>query len=549
MIKFFKYFSIFFLITFSIKGNSQVTLLPFAFEGRDSLLNCKIIERYEDLVKYINLYVNPSTATEDRYHLNISIFRLLSDDLVSGVKVGIYDKSLENKTNIPYNRSDYIRILNELSNFNYVYQKEFLGTGAPYSTRKQTNIESSISTDFGINYRSPYYHFGMDYLENSVKSDEVSSTIRSSSKVDFKKYLMLKKLRGRFSKMISKKKYEVRGEEYVEKRNAYYQLCKTSYDQRDTIRNEDCLVKFKELSRLEFKLRSLEIKFQVIYESEVDDYREEEKRLKKSLASCNCPVPEPPRDEDGDGYSYIVDLDDNNPNVYPGAPIDCDQWGDDDNCDGVLDLCCEDKDGDGFYSSLDCDCIQNLKSEDILSKCDCDDEDPTVFPGASIDCTNSSSDDNCDGKRDTLQMQIGDEIQLSKMDNFYPPFGLTNFGKDRSFYAYSGLILAGVGSTVYHKVQSNKWSQKYEAAETFRAQDEFYEEANKNHKRFLLSAAFTTGVYLTSLVDLRIRYALYNKIREEIKERNAGCALIYEIELNPIDITLVGIGPSLKLRF
>lgn len=540
----------FFLIGFN--SLAQVELLPFDFEGRDSLLNCKIIERYEDLIKYINQYVDPNTATEDRYHLNISIFRLLSDDPIYNSAVGINDISLEGKKNINYNRSDYLRLLNDLQNFSYVYQKEFLSTGAPYSRRKQTQIQNPVQTDFDISYRSPFYHFGFDYIENSVKSEEITSDLRASSKINFNKYLMLKKMQGRFSKMITEAKYEANGVDYTNKLNSYNEYC-VNYDSRDTIRTAKCQNDFEEIIKLERKLRSLEIKFQSVYEYEIDNFKKEDRKLRESLKECNCPEIEQPFDNDGDGYSYIVDCDDDNIDVYPGAPINCDKWGNDDNCDGIPDVCCEDKDGDGFYSSIDCDCTDNLDSEYLFDKCDCND-DPinggaSIYPGASIDCTNNYDDDNCDGLKDSFQLQIGPEIELTFADNLYPPYGLTNFAKDRRFYIYSGLMLAGIGSSIYHKVQSNKYYTRYESAETFRIQGSNYINANNNHKRFVVSAAFTAGVYLTSFIDLRIRYAKYNNIRNEINQRNAGCALIYNIELNPIDLTSVGVGPSLKMRF
>jgi len=502
------------LVLWSLKSFGQVELLPFDFEGRDSLLNCKIIERYEDLVKYI--------------------------------------ESLEGKKNKIYNRSNYLRLLNDLQNFNYVYQKEFLSTGAPYPTRKQTQNINPVSTDFGADYRSPFYHFGFDFIENSVKSDEVNSSLRSSVKIDFKKYLMLKKMQGRFSKMIPESKYYAVGEEYMEKLSAYNNYC-IDYDRRDTVRTADCESDFADIVKLEKKLRALEIKFQSVYESEVSSFKKEDRKLRESLAECNCPEIEKPLDEDGDGYSYIVDCDDTDNTIYPGAPINCDNASTDDNCDGVPDVCCKDKDGDGFYSSIDCDCNDDLNSEDLFDKCDCNDDPDnggaSVYPGADIDCTNWYDDDNCDGLRDTIQLQLGDEINLTSIDNLYPPYGLTNFAKDRRFYVYSGLMLVGIGSSVYHKVQSNKYYTRYESAETFRIQGSNYVKANNNHKRFVVSMAFTTGVYLTSFIDLKIRYAKYNTIRDEVRQRNAGCALIYDIELNPLDLTSVGVGPSLKMRF
>jgi hypothetical protein len=127
-------------------------------------------------------------------------------------------------------------------------------------------------------------------------------------------------------------------------------------------------------------------------------------------------------DRDGDGYGAVDsgytmncsvpmyyaaqsgDCNDNEPKAHPGGTEICD--GKDNNCDGVVDenlatgVQCEDKDGDGHGvvgGATHMGCTPNLKG---FGACDgdCNDNDPTVHPGAMEVCNNK--DDNCDGKVD-----------------------------------------------------------------------------------------------------------------------------------------------------
>lgn len=100
----------------------------------------------------------------------------------------------------------------------------------------------------------------------------------------------------------------------------------------------------------------------------------------------------PEEDLDGDGFPRGVDCNDSDPTIYPGAPEDfCTTV--DNNCDGVLGPvtdepiavnCFFDNDGDGY-------------GEGFGPGPDCNDDDPTIHPGADEPPCPDGIDQNCDG--------------------------------------------------------------------------------------------------------------------------------------------------------
>jgi len=132
----------------------------------------------------------------------------------------------------------------------------------------------------------------------------------------------------------------------------------------------------------------------------------------------------------------VVDCDDTNSSVYPGAPELCGN-GIDENCDGE-DLPCEDADGDGYTSDVDCDdenpdrfpgnpeapntctgvdppkcddgvdqdcdgqdaiCVTDKDCDESPVPHDCNDDVSSIHPGAPELCGNGV-DDNCNGEVD-----------------------------------------------------------------------------------------------------------------------------------------------------
>jgi hypothetical protein len=97
-------------------------------------------------------------------------------------------------------------------------------------------------------------------------------------------------------------------------------------------------------------------------------------------------------DADNDGYETEdvggTDCDDNDPDVYPGAP---DDWydGDDDNCDGADDY---DQDGDGYQTDV-------WNTDKKGGGGDCQDANADINPGAK-DVWYDGIDSNCDNAND-----------------------------------------------------------------------------------------------------------------------------------------------------
>ncbi|GDX81376.1 hypothetical protein LBMAG42_31870 [Deltaproteobacteria bacterium] len=130
-------------------------------------------------------------------------------------------------------------------------------------------------------------------------------------------------------------------------------------------------------------------------------------------------------DEDGDGYGGTTkvslcdpgaehvtngdDCDDDSSGVHPGAVERCDDYGVDEDCDGLLndgdpsvtatDTWYRDDDGDGFGGSTSVAACERPSGYDDVST-DCNDADPDVNPAANERCDDGDVDEDCDGTAD-----------------------------------------------------------------------------------------------------------------------------------------------------
>ncbi len=93
-------------------------------------------------------------------------------------------------------------------------------------------------------------------------------------------------------------------------------------------------------------------------------------------------------DLDGDGYARKDDCDDGDAEIHPGATEPCSCDGEDDDCNGTV---------DDFACALVCYPPIDGDSDGFEPPADCNDQDPTIHPGAEEPCTCDTVDQDCTG--------------------------------------------------------------------------------------------------------------------------------------------------------
>ena len=109
-------------------------------------------------------------------------------------------------------------------------------------------------------------------------------------------------------------------------------------------------------------------------------------------------------DNDGDGVISLLDCDDTDATIYPGATEYCD--GVDHDCDGLVNeddsadaiTWYEDSDGDAFGALLSTTTACSVPTGYVSDNTDCDDTDADIWPGATEYC--DGVDNDCDGITD-----------------------------------------------------------------------------------------------------------------------------------------------------
>lgn len=496
------YFSFFYLVS---QSQDRLTLTPDEIAEK----KCQIVESYFEYVKHIEVVTNKAYEPHVRNANSIALDRLLHRHFTTSDFRG-------------GNREIFIKALKERTDNNKLLEKKYTVFNCPnFDFISQITNDEDVNQELegmnitDLNIKTTKYKGWMLFAEEEYQSYNIKESWANPDGTGITKDAKVKKLH-----------YEI------------YPL--------------DSFTVVLKIKRIE---RVIKVENRIQKDSSSIAYTKSKKVKPEEFVPC-CDQPKP-KDNDNDQYSALVDCNDNNVSIYPGAD---EILGDgiDQDCDGK-DQLGEDKDKDGFYASACnspdpeirklCDCWEG--SQDVHYRDSLVPESEWFFPD------NGWNDDNCDCVKDK-SVEIP-WVKLTTKDYIFPGLGHLKKGQNNPFlrksiaYTYGASFTASTAFSAYSKIRSNQFYNLHIGSETFRSASDNLDLANKHNKRFIYSAGISALIFSSSAIHLYIKDKRQQRYRRESidlqneKPLDSKICYIPNIEIIQ-DQNTMGIGLIFKLN-